>query len=206
MGFNWTSIENSFPVFREDEPPKESARKIHDYLYQLINELKYILQNLDTGNWNDTALKNFSAETVRAVAEDVNRLRGSVSVLVGRVEAAEDDIAEIGLVVSNLEKALQEAVERLTRVEIVASDNEKDIGDLQEATAGIGKMAADIETNAADIETLEGRAGTLEGKVQALQEAVQCDEEKTTVGAAGRPLYLVGEIYINGVLYGEGGT
>lgn len=197
MGFDWTPIENSFPAFREDESPAEMAKKIHDYLYRLINQLKYTLQNLDTENWNAAALAVFSESTTKGVTEQAGRLAaqliqlsGSLSNLSGRLTETGNRITQNENEISYLQNGARETETRLADVEQFASQNRVDIDSIIEEMENIAILTEELASLAENIEML--------------LRVVHCGEESTVMGEEGKPLYLWGDVYINGVLYNGG--
>lgn len=60
----------SFPKIEEGEDPKSSIRKIENYLFMLLEQLRYTLQNLGEGNFNDAEMeayfKKLSADLIVA--------------------------------------------------------------------------------------------------------------------------------------------
>ena len=197
MGFDWTPIENSFPAFREDESPMETVKKIHDYLYRLINQLKYTLQNLDVENWNAAALQVFSENATKDVSEQARRLvaqmsqlSGSMDSLSGRLLEISNRIVEHENEISYLQNNDSNIEYRVGSVEQDAAQNRIDIDELYEEVAAIALLADEMDS--------------LREKVDGLLSVISCGEESTVIGEEGKPLYLWGEIYINGVLYDGG--
>lgn len=196
MGFDWTPIENSFPTFREDESPMETVKKIHDYLYRLVNQLKYTLQNLDTENWNDAALKVFSESTTKGVSDQAAKLAAQLSQLSGSFNSLSGRVSEISNRITKNEN----------EISYLRKDQEDDASRLIAAEEQIALNQIAIEELNTDVESLADAVEELTQSLETLLEAVRSEEESTVIGAEGKPLYLVGEIYINGVLYDGGAT
>lgn len=188
MPNNWSLVDTSFPTFTGEEPVKEQIAKIVDYMAILTEMLQYQLQNLDASNWNDSALQDFSDDATQKVAaqvqtltNQVNSLRSAVDSLVGRISTAE-----------NLAGRMVAAEEAIANLEDAVEDAYVDIGAIEQELYEEGGL----------LERMQGA----ETSIQKLTGAVQVAEDgSATVGAEGKPLYLTGEIYINGVLY-QGGT
>lgn len=51
--------DSSFPRIEEGEDPKASIRKIENYLFMLLEQLRYTLQNLGEGNFNDAEMEAY---------------------------------------------------------------------------------------------------------------------------------------------------
>ena len=126
MGFDWTPIENSFPAFREDESPMEIVKKIHDYLYRLINQLKYTLQNLDSENWNAAALQVFSESATKGVSEQASRLAAQLSQLSGSLNSLSGRLSETGNRITQNENEINYLQNRASKTEYRLTDVEQD--------------------------------------------------------------------------------
>lgn len=59
MPSNLMFADSSFPVIGEEENPKRSLKKIMNYLYMLLEQLRYTLQNLEPGNFNDAEMADY---------------------------------------------------------------------------------------------------------------------------------------------------
>ena len=191
MALDWTIIESSFPVFREEDSPKETARKLYDYMFRLKEQMKYTLQNLDTGHWDQTALKDFKKDTTRELDEKVKGQSEELGRL-ERVKAEQKDMADTQGKVTYLENG--------------ASETEASIKNLQEE---VSRHQVDIESLADAekvIEWLMIEVDELRQRIERTERLVQAGEESVCIGREGVPLYLVGQIYINGVAIEEGGS
>lgn len=191
MGFDWTSIESSFPTFREDESPRESARKLHDYLYRFVNQLKFTLQNLDTGNWNEKALQTFAKDTTR----DVEKQTEAQAVTLGNVAAA----------TKVQEEQIVGTQEKVTYLEALAGGTVKDLDAVVEVLTMVTEDLAKTMEDVTALLLLQEEVSALRESVERLTEVVQSGAESVAIGDPEKPLYLQGEIYMNGVAYAEGG-
>lgn len=70
MPSNLMFADASFPKIEVGEDPQESIRKIQNYLFMLLEQLRYTLQNLGEGNFNDAEMqayfKKLSADLIVA--------------------------------------------------------------------------------------------------------------------------------------------
>lgn len=92
MPHNFSMLDTQFPHFT-DETTAEKLRKIQDYLFMLLEQLKYILNNLDRDNFNDAALQEIKDE----IAEDIVAADIVISntVITQNLYAEFGDIAEL---------------------------------------------------------------------------------------------------------------
>lgn len=180
MPSKWAMVDNSFPTFRGDEKPGEQIGMLTDYMYLLVEELKYQLANLDGSNWNETALKTLQEDTtadvsqqVAALAVNVKSMTGQITSLVSRLSALEglgDRVTAAETCVSYLEKRQEEATEELEGLS----------GQMAELVSGQETLTAELEA-LTNVIVLDGDGGA-------------------AIGKEGQELRLYGNIYINGQL------
>ncbi len=105
----WAMIDTSFPTFTGKESYRDQVQALQDYLYLVVEELKYQLANLNAQNWNKTALQQLQQETVQPTNDEValikeqitsisNRLTGlsaSLNQLAERMEKAEEELPKV---------------------------------------------------------------------------------------------------------------
>ena len=219
MPSNWFSIDSNFPSFTGEETPEQQIRALHNYLFQLREGLQYSLQNLTADNFNTAALQNLSDAQKNEVANqlqkvytllnqmstEIDSLSGRVSgteSLSGRVttaeskiddleewtDAAEQQIGDLQRRVDTAEEAAEDLVGRVKQLE-----DDQTLEQLQEAVTGEGGLQEQVRTAQQDLRQISG--------------IVQVAEDgSATVGAEGKALRLVGQIYINGVLIEQGGA
>lgn len=177
MGTNWQSIDSNFPTFTEDESPYVQIQKLTDYMFQLVESLKYSLGNLDADNWNSAGLKQFSTELtgdlekdLQAYGEALNRIQTAFSGISTKVTAQEQRLA-------NLQTKLEEV-----------------------------KTAADRQAQTAQTWNEEIRAMLfkLNTNVERIQQALsglflwlRPEEDHLILGYEGGRLDLVGNVYVN---------
>lgn len=233
MPSNWLSIDSNFPSFTGEETPEQQIRALHNYLFQLREGLQYSLQNLTADNFNATALQNLTAEQKNEVttelqkvytmlnqmAAQIDSLSGRVTGtenLSGRMTTAEGEITALKGRVKLTEENIEDLADRTTAAEsdigslkgratitegnvegladrVKKMEDDQTLGELQEAVTGEGGLQEQMATAKQELEKISG--------------AVQvADDGSVTVGSEGKPLRLVGQVYINGVLYEQGGT
>lgn len=219
MPSNWMSIDNNFPSFTGQETPQQQIAALHNYLFQLREGLQYSLRNLTVENFNATALQNLTdaqkteiTEQLQQVYNLLNGLSSEVSRLSsrvtgienlsGRVTSVETEVIFLGKDTADLQQRMIRAetdlADHVGRIGVTETDilelksRAEDLAVIEDEVYGEGGLREQAEQNIEQIRTLMG--------------AVQvADDGSATFGSAGKTLHLVGEIYINGVLY-EGGT
>lgn len=179
MPSNWSNVDNSFPTFTGRESAREQVIIITNYMYLLVEQLKYNLENLDTTNWNKQKLEKFQNDTTKDVEEEVKKISEDLS-------SAIKDLMVLTQETANLVKRVNELEDLSDRM----TEAEKDIGLLE-------KEQQDIKQSLSD---LEEAMGVAQADIDELFSVFQRTENGATIGKAGEDLHLVGNVYINGVL------
>jgi hypothetical protein len=60
MASNWSQIDMQFPNFTGKETTEEKVTRIQNYLFMLMEFLRYSLRNLDSSNFNSAALEEMT--------------------------------------------------------------------------------------------------------------------------------------------------
>ena len=212
MASNWLSVDSNFPTFTGKESPQEQIAKLVDYMVQLTTQLRYSLQNLGTDNWNAKDLEKFASSATADVVKQMKQVSDQLTGIKNTVNNLAARVNEISGVVSRV----KDVENTITLIEADTEDHKERIKALEESVAYLEQVPEDheerlqgaeenIETAQADIDELQDRTRSVEETVQKLSGAVLVEDAGTTVGGEGKTVHLVGNIYINGVLY-EGET
>lgn len=57
MPSNWLYIDTNFPTFTGEENTEEKVTTIQNYMFMLVEQLRYSLHKLDLSNMNQTAVE-----------------------------------------------------------------------------------------------------------------------------------------------------
>lgn len=82
-------VDTNFPTITGEEPVKEQIGKIIDYLSVLTEQLQYQLQNLDSSNWNASALTQMENNAAIRYEQLLKDLISRVDTLSNRINSAE---------------------------------------------------------------------------------------------------------------------
>ena len=115
----WSMIDTSFPTFTGRESYREQVGALQDYLYLVVEELKYQLANLNTKNWNKTALETFQKDTTAETDEQVKLLQEQLLSVINRITALNSSLSQLTERVGNAEEELPKLWEGL---ELLAGD------------------------------------------------------------------------------------
>lgn len=105
-------VETTFPN-GEGKDTQEQINGVYDYLFVLLEQLRYTLFNLDGSNINQNALREFIkniSEPIYAKIEDtdknVNELSITAKGLAGRISDAEGNITQLGVTAQGLQASI----------------------------------------------------------------------------------------------------
>lgn len=88
MPTNMLALDSSFPQLSEKQSSSEKIKVVTDYLYMLLEQLRYTLANLGAENFNAAALK----EIEKQFSEPIY----------GRIEDTEGNVAELELTINGM--------------------------------------------------------------------------------------------------------
>lgn len=105
-------VETTFPN-GEGKDTQEQINGVYDYLFVLLEQLRYTLFNLDGSNINQNALSEFIkniSEPIYTKIEDtdknVNELSITAKGLAGRISDAEGNITQLGVTAQGLQASI----------------------------------------------------------------------------------------------------
>lgn len=112
----WTNVDSNFPTITADGNLREQIAAIHNYMYSMTEQLKYTLENLDTQNWNNSAIESFSEsftqkiETVSGACARalslISELQEKAEALAAADEELKGSLDDLGTAVGNLSEKL----------------------------------------------------------------------------------------------------
>ena len=112
MPSNWLYIDTNFPSFTQKESVNDKVETMQDYLFMLVEQLRYTLHNLDLSNMNKTATDEFVKQITDPIYGEIKDAEGNitqVALAISRnVRAVYDDLA--GLDFRRLRQKMQDAL------------------------------------------------------------------------------------------------
>lgn len=191
MPSNWLSIDSNFPSFTGEESTEQQIMALHNYLFQLREGLQYSLQNLTADNFNTAALQNLTAAQKNEVTEQMKKVFAQLSQMeteIDRLSSRVSGTENLSQRVTRAEENVGKLGERMRLLE-----EDQSLEELQAAVTGEGGLQEQVTKHQQELEKLSSALAVAE-------------DGSITLGTDGIPLRLVGQVYINGVLYGQGGT
>ena len=102
MPGNLLSADTSFPTFTPEQTNEQKLDVVTNYLYMLLEQLRYTLANLGAGNFNDTELGEIGKIITEPIYIDLENAAGAIAdltitadQLTSRLEDAEGNISSI---------------------------------------------------------------------------------------------------------------
>ena len=163
-------IDTNFPTFTEGQSTDAKLASVQNYLYMLVEQLRYSLRNLDLTNWNSSALAGFTGSITGPIygrIEDaegrMNRFQADAEGLRGRLSDAEGHITQLQADAEGLSGRISDAEGNITALQ---ADAEGMRGRISDAEGNITSLSARAEG-------LETRVGNAEGSISSLQQSAE---------------------------------
>ena len=181
MPSNWLYIDTNFPSFTQKESASDKIETMQDYLFMLVEQLRYTLHNLDLSNMNKTAADEF----VKQITDPIY----------GEIKDAEGNITQVALVAEGLAARIGDAEGNITQLQATAKGLQASISNLDGA---ITNIKADVN----------GIRATVSTKIDATQAQSIFDQSATgfTLGATSGENGTIFKLNYNGAQIASTGT
>lgn len=136
MPSNWLYIDTNFPSFTQKESVNDKVETMQDYLFMLVEQLRYTLHNLDLSNMNKTATDEF----VKQITDPIY----------GEIKDAEGNITQVALVAEGLAARIGDAEGNITQLQATAKGLQASVSNLDGA---ITNIKADVNGIRATVST-----------------------------------------------------
>ncbi len=170
--------DSMFPRFTDESSQGEKIEVIHNYLYQLLEQLRYTLGNLEADNFNESALESLGSDITAELAGEVKVIRHALVGLNGtldlamtgdgiltRLESAEGSISQVNITAAELSTRLESAEGSIAeftatanKIELRVASIEGDIDDIEDEA--VEASVAEIQTMAKEISMSVRNRGT----------------------------------------------
>jgi hypothetical protein len=181
MPSNWLYIDTNFPSFTQKESVNDKVETMQDYLFMLVEQLRYTLHNLDLSNMNKTATDEF----VKQITDPIY----------GEIKDAEGNITQVALVAEGLAARIGDAEGDITQLQATA----------QGLSASISNLNGSVTNLTADV---NGIRATVSTKIDATQAQSIFDQSATgfTLGATSGENGTIFKLNYNGVQVASTGS
>lgn len=207
MPGNILSADTQFPNFAGQESPAEQIRTIRNYLYMLLEQLRYTLNNLDAGNFNTEGLKEIQDAISQPILKQLSDTDGNLAELqvtaaglASRVSSNEGDISQLEQTAQGLSSRVGDAEGNISSLQQTAnglssrvSSAEGNISSLQQTANGLSSRVSNAEGSISSLNQtasgLETRVANAEGVVSTVSQKVNGVTVTTPYGQT----YLAGD-------------
>ena len=190
MPGNILSADTQFPNFAGQESPAEQIRTIRNYLYMLLEQLRYTLNNLDAGNFNTEGLKEIQDAISQPILKQLSDTDGNLAELqvtaaglASRVSSNEGDISQLEQTAQGLSSRVGNAEGNISSLQQTANglssrvtSAEGNISSLQQTANGLSSRVSNAEGSISSLSQtasgLETRVANAEGAVSTVSQKV----------------------------------
>lgn len=186
MPGNILSADTQFPNFAGQESPAEQIRTIRNYLYMLLEQLRYTLNNLDAGNFNSEGLKEIQDAISQPILKKLSDTDGNLAELqvtaaglASRVSSNEGDISQLEQTAQGLSSRVGNAEGNISSLQQTANGLSSRVSNAEGSISTLNQTASGLET----------RVANAEGTVSAVSQKV----DGVTVTTMYGQTYLAGD-------------
>lgn len=166
MPSNWLYIDTNFPTFTGEESPNEKITTIQNYMYMLVEQLRYSLHNLDLTNMNQTAVQRYETQLTEPIY--------------ARIADDEENTAQLALTAAALGLRLTNAEGSITSLTVTAEGLRLQISDAEDDILQLGATADRLST----------QITAADGRISQLQQTVDGFALSVSNGETSSRLYL----------------
>ena len=151
MPANWLYMDAKFPDFGGDISTEDKLAQVQNYLYLLVEQMRYTMQNLDTTNLNQTALNVWEEAITKPLylllegeGERLTQLSVTADGLTALVQSQQQQVQEV----KDAQTGTQEAVDGLegslaqvsSRVELALTSDQVEIAIEKKLAQGVDSV------------------------------------------------------------------
>lgn len=154
--------EDALPKYNEAQDDTQRIKEIYNYLFMLVEQLRYSLANLGVQNFNETELNNISDSISDPLEEDIG-------VVTKRITDAEGNISELTMTSSALVSRISDAEGNINQLTVTSEALVNRIGD---AEGNINQLSLTAQSLSSRISDAEGNISTISQTVNGLSFSV----------------------------------
>lgn len=167
MPTSFLSADAGFPRLTNDIPMEERMNRVQQYLFLLLEQLRYVLSNLGEENFNEESLKEIGEAISGPIYSQVSDLAGNVSTLEQTAASLTSTVTNLSGDVSVLQQTASSLTTRITNAEGDISSLEQTATSL---TTRIGNAEGDISSLEQTASSLTTRITNAEGDITIAQQ------------------------------------
>ena len=151
MPANWLYMDSKFPDFNGNISTEEKLNQLQNYLYMLVEQMRYTTQNLDTTNMNQTALNSWEAAITKPLylmlegeGERLAQLSVTADGLTAMVQSQQQQVQEVKDAQEDAQNALegldQSVQEISSRVDLALTSDQVEIAIEKKLAQGVDSV------------------------------------------------------------------
>lgn len=181
MPSNWLYIDTNFPSFTQKESVNDKVETMQDYLFMLVEQLRYTLHNLDLSNMNKAAAEGFVKTITQPIYAEIKNAEGSIT--------------QLGVTADGLAARIGDAEGNITQLQATAKGLQASVSNLD---GSVTNLTADVN----------GIRATVRTKIDATQAQSIFDQSATgfTLGATSGENGTIFKLNYNGVQVASTGS
>ena len=123
MPNSFAGLAQRFPAEKEGQSVEDQVKELRDYSYQLLEYLRYALQNLEPSNFNETEMEKWTNQITEPVYGEIRDANGNIAQLAvtadtiaARMENVVGDVSLVQQQANNITVAVSGLSDDLTGV------------------------------------------------------------------------------------------
>ena len=194
MPANWLYMDSKFPDFNGDISTEEKLEQLQNYLYMLVEQMRYTTQNLDTTNMNQTALNSWEEAITKPLylmlegeGERLTKLSVTADGLTAMVQSQQQQVQEVKDAQEDTQNALegldQSVQEISSRVDLALTSDQVEIAIEKKLAQGVDTVTTKTGFTFDDVGLTVSKTGS--------EMTTQVTEDGMTISRSGTQVLLV---------------
>ena len=194
MPANWLYMDSKFPDFNGNISTEEKLEQLQNYLYMLVEQMRYTTQNLDTTNMNQTALNSWEAAITKPLylllegeGERLTQLSVTADGLTALVQSQQQQVQEVKDAQEDAQNALegldQSVQEISSRVDLALTSDQVEIAIEKKLAQGVDTVTTKTGFTFDDVGLTVSKTGS--------EMTTQVTEDGMTISRSGTQVLVV---------------
>ena len=194
MPANWLYMDSKFPDFNGDISTEEKLSQLQNYLYMLVEQMRYTTQNLDTTNMNQTALNSWEEAITKPLylmlegeGERLTQLSVTADGLTAMVQSQQQQVQEVKDAQEDAQNALegldQSVQEISSRVDLALTSDQVEIAIEKKLAQGVDSVTTKTGFTFDDVGLTVSKTGS--------EMTTQVTEDGMTISRSGTQVLVV---------------
>lgn len=194
MPANWLYMDSKFPDFNGNISTEEKLEQLQNYLYMLVEQMRYTTQNLDTTNMNQTALNSWEEAITKPLylmlegeGERLTQLSVTADGLTAMVQSQQQQVQEVKDAQEDAQNALegldQSVQEISSRVDLALTSDQVEIAIEKKLAQGVDTVTTKTGFTFDDVGLTVSKTGS--------EMTTQVTEDGMTISRSGTQVLVV---------------